>query len=126
VGTIHDEPRDCSDCGVSPGSLHRPGCYVKQCPACGGLWVSCACENAERESLPPLPWTGFYPGVEDCRRLGWYCLRNPQIGTGFIHCSPDHPFAVENLHRLARDGRWNRAARRYEAPRSGNLAREDQ
>lgn len=35
----------CHDCGVVKGELHRWGCDVERCPACGGQVIFCECDD---------------------------------------------------------------------------------
>lgn len=98
------EITDCPDCGCAPGDLHEPGCDVERCPACGKQLISCGCA---------IPWSGTWPGVEECQRLGWYARMVP--GRGWVPCEKDHPDATENLNRLATDAVWNVREQRFEA-----------
>jgi hypothetical protein len=59
----------------------------------------------------PLPWTGHYPGTEECVEFGWYCYFIPN--KGFIACAADHPDASPDLNRLVVHARWDIAQRRY-------------
>lgn len=125
------EVRDCGDCGAKPGDFHLPGCDVERCRLCGGQSISCACNypedehgetrdmtDAERVDLDErvekaggrLPWTGIWPGVEECRELGLWCKwvepgwaggKILAQNTGWVRCSADDPDATEDLNRLA-------------------------
>jgi hypothetical protein len=60
-----------------------------------------------------VPWTGEWPGVADCQRLGLWCYEdpsghgNPAMNYGWISCDKDHPEAREDLNRLCTDCRWD-------------------
>lgn len=105
--------QDCPDCAVAPGACHLDGCDVERCAACGRQRVSCECgrrSDALRQTR--LPWTGEWPGVADCRDLGWYCRRAPD---GWQRCEASAPGATEDLNRLATDeARWNVKRHRFE------------
>lgn len=46
-------------------------------------------------------WTGVWPGVTECRALGWYAkLGNFELGEhGFKTCDANDEGAVEDLNR---------------------------
>ncbi len=104
--------RTCPDCGVKAGAFHLPDCDVERCPYCGRQLLSCGCRR------PPLddrmPWTGTWPGVAECRELGWFAKLVP--GKGWIPCSPEEPGATEDLNRLYTQAGWNRAEKRFVLP----------
>jgi hypothetical protein len=95
---------DCPDCHVRPGRYHEPGCDVERCPYCGGQLLTCLHDPPpdDRE-----PWTGVWPGVQECRELGLWS--RPVPGRGWVPCGPCDPGAGEDLNRLHRDYRWSRA-----------------
>lgn len=134
------EIKDCHDCGASPGELHDLGCDTERCPLCGGQFLQCfhqhRCPTCKEEWIDSecvtdaegwptvvtdadrLPWTGIWPGVEECREFGWYSYfdpanRDPKTGA-WHRCPPDHPQASEDLNRL-HDGEavWSRELKRY-------------
>ena len=37
----------CSDCNVSIGGCHHPGCDLEICPNCGGQLIDCDCLNED-------------------------------------------------------------------------------
>jgi hypothetical protein len=136
--------RDCGDCGVQPGELHVPGCDCERCPACGGQMISCDCiyEAMGREGIDPyeatdhdfaradavwrsrwwgrrIPWSGLFPGTEECVELGWFCHQDTRK-----RCKPDDPRAWPDLNRLATDARWDAEEQRFVARKAGgNIAR---
>jgi hypothetical protein len=97
--TMKAELDDCPDCGVAPGHLHAQDCDVEQCPNCGYQLISCSCED-EPPSDDRLPWTGTWPGVEECREFGLF----EDDGT-------------EDLNRLRTEAVWNRVNKRFVVPR---------
>lgn len=97
----------CS-CGAAPGELHRDMCDVERCPRCGCQYISCGHETTARR----IPWSGEWPGVDQCREWGWYAYLHP--GTGWIACAPDREGATEDLNRLYRECRWNATAQKWE------------
>jgi hypothetical protein len=100
----------CPDCGAKAGEFHRPGCDIEQCPYCGQQLISCDCRRT-----PPLddrmPWTGAWPGVAECRELGWFARLVP--GKGWVPARPDEPGAVEDLSRLHTEATWDRREKRF-------------
>jgi hypothetical protein len=102
--------RTCPDCAVNPGENHLPGCDVERCPACGGQRLSCDCRTRRK----PLPWSGEWPGVVECRQFGWYSFMCP--GRGWVRCAKDHPEASEDLNRLYVDARWDAKRGRFCLP----------
>lgn len=102
---------DCPDCGVSPGANHTPGCDVERCPNCGHQAISCDCEAHECASLKPIPWSGEWPGVAECREFGWYSRMTKH---GWFRTNSSHPEATEDLSRLATDAVWNRDKQVFE------------
>ncbi len=108
------EITDCHDCGADPGRQHIGGCDVARCAYTGKQYISC-CDVVILEDgsydfrMPtdhechPDVWTGEWPGVGDCRRLGWYT--DPDSIWGYM----------EDLNRLATAGRWNRELQQWDA-----------
>jgi len=119
-----EEFKNCHDCGAKPGELHKPGCDTERCPACGGqaltclntspccgkIIASCCGEVIKEEEL--IPWTGIWPGVEECREFGWYSKFKPKEG-GWLKCNKDDPEASEDLNRLYVDAVWSREKKRF-------------
>lgn len=100
------KPRRCPDCRAMPGSPHDEGCDVERCGDCGIQRVQCTCANKT-----PEIWTGEWPGVVDCRRLGFWCMRNP-VGPGWIPVPAGTSGAIEDLNRLATDTYWDAKLKR--------------
>lgn len=105
--------RNCPDCGVAPGSPHEAGCDVERCTVCKGQRLQCVYVNDDGDVVDEHPdhdpkkaaWTGEWPGVAECRELGFYCVERPgtrhPVGGCFWPCTPDYPGAREDLNRLA-------------------------
>ena len=89
--------RPCPDCHVKPDQPHMEGCDVERCTVCHGQRLSCACCGHEPEKAV---WTSEWPGVAECRALGWYC-RVPPGETQSRPCAPGEPGAREDLNRYA-------------------------
>jgi len=66
--TRADKP--CHDCGVAPGSAHKPGCGTARCLVCGGQRLSCECPD--NEGYGDI-WTGLWPGTIECYEYGLVC-----------------------------------------------------
>lgn len=76
---------------------------MERCSVCKRQWISCAHMNHEPEKSK---WTGEWPGVVECRKLGFYCVERPHTnhpkGGWFWPCTPNYPGSREDLNRLAR------------------------
>jgi predicted Zn-ribbon and HTH transcriptional regulator len=64
-------PSTCPDCGVHVGLPHEQGCDVARCPECGTQRIQCD-EPGHDIDDDRAVWTGLWPGLAECRRLGWY------------------------------------------------------
>jgi hypothetical protein len=102
--------RNCSDCGAVPGALHVAGCDVERCPNCGGQALSCGCDYEATDER--LPWTGRWPGDDECEEFGWYSKPNPN-GVGYVPCAKSDPSAGYDLNRLYTDAKWDKAKKRF-------------
>lgn len=61
-----------------------------------------------------LPWTGLWPGVEECREYGFWCKWVE--GQGWVPCGASDPEATENLTRLVLSCTWDREKKRFVLP----------
>jgi hypothetical protein len=107
-------PVTCPDCGVVPGQPHKEGCDVEVCPHCGGQALGCDCEIDPADERRVL-WSGVWPGVVECQRLGWYANMTDN-GGGWKPCDKSAPGATEDLNRLYTDCDWD-AAKQTWVPR---------
>jgi hypothetical protein len=91
------EVTNCPQCDVAPGQEHG-WCDIARCKSTGFQLMQCEGERHEYDGREygehegrcgPSVWTGLWPGVEECRTLGWFT-------------EPDSPHGVrEDLNRLA-------------------------
>jgi len=56
----------CPDCKVDAGKKHKKNCDVERCSVCGSQFISCGCENHDKQFSR---WTGFWPGELEARAL---------------------------------------------------------
>lgn len=86
----------CPDCGASPAEPHQRGCDVERCSVCHlQRWLGCGCEGHDRMEAA---WSGTWPGVDECERLGWYARLTTD---GWEPCGPDDDGSLPDLNRLA-------------------------
>lgn len=102
--------RNCHDCAVAPGAYHKPGCDVERCPLCGGQMITCGCDHGNLKEKDLLPWTGIWPGEEECIKFGFWCKGG--LG-GWIKCDKSDPEARPNLNRLYTDCVWDKAKKAF-------------
>lgn len=48
----------CPDCKVDAGKKHKKNCDVERCSVCGSQYISCGCENHDKQFAY---WNGFTP-----------------------------------------------------------------
>jgi hypothetical protein len=100
---LHEPVETCWDCGAKVGEPCLDLCDVACCLVTGRQRLSCG----EDHDCGRYVFTGWWPGVRECREFGWYIDNVP----GF-----DGP--TEDLNRLAiaaayGEIRWDREAQRY-------------
>jgi hypothetical protein len=131
--------RTCGDCGAKPGEFHQPGCDVERCPYCGDQLISCGCLSDKKKSRwihkNLMPWTGVWPGEEECIEFDLWCRWIPtpgfeenkaKFGTeeafrrlgnrGIGHwgvCTKETPGARPDLNRLHVFSIWDRKKKRF-------------
>lgn len=62
--------KNCHDCGVIPGKMHKVNCDVERCSICGGQLLSCGCKNTKEHDPAFARWTGIWPGELESKYLG--------------------------------------------------------
>ena len=60
------ELRNCPDCGVKPGEVHKHNCDVEMCSVCGGQRLMDSCEGHDKCFAR---WTGIWPGAAEASHL---------------------------------------------------------
>ncbi|MCU7493367.1 MAG: hypothetical protein HF312_19530, partial [Ignavibacteria bacterium] len=62
----------CPDCGVIPGEIHKEGCDVERCSACGEQRLLEHLTGTQCKEHDPgfARWTGFWPGSLESDALG--------------------------------------------------------
>jgi len=90
----------CPGCDVLPGQRHQPDCDVARCHQTGLQRLGCTRPHDHGDD----PWTGTYPGEQECRAYGW------MLPAPF----DDHP----DLNRLYSDAVWNPHTGRWTQPAS--------
>lgn len=112
--------QNCHDCGAKPGRYHSPGCDVERCPECGGQLLSCGCYDEMPPKKNRSPWTGVWPGHEECIEYGFFCKRgppkHPQALLGWYICNADDPEATPDLNRLVMECIWDKKKRKWVLP----------
>lgn len=128
-GQAHKPGCDVERCALCGGQRISCGCVYEVCGiGCDTLETThpevyedgptdemIACYDVVvRLAGGPLVWTGEWPGVAECRELGWYAVLIP--GRGWVRCEKGTPGASEDLNRLVTEGRWDRTARCFVRP----------
>lgn len=103
-------PRPCPDCGVAPGEHHKLGCDVCRCPACGRQELCCDCTFNEKRATKRKPWTGVWPGWEECREYGFWCRLTD---TGYVPATANDPGAIPDLNRLYAECAWDATQQKF-------------
>jgi hypothetical protein len=102
----------CPDCGVRPGSWHRPGCSWAQCPYCGDQLAIC---DHEPPLDDQLPWAGYDFWLDACLELGLFRRR---MAGQWVLCRADDPGSLPDVRRLFDEFAWSRAEKEF-VPRNG-------
>ena len=60
-----------------------------------------------------LPWTGRWPGEEECAAWGWWCKRAHEPQPGYVRCGSGDPEAGPDLNRMGQEARWDVQQRQH-------------
>lgn len=63
-----------------------------------------------------IPWSGLWPGEEECRKFGFWCKENRgrYLEKSFwVECDEDDPEATEDFNRLYTECEWDAEKRQY-------------
>lgn len=71
----------CPECCTPVGGLHKPGCDVERCTACGQQKLTCGCDSGH------TVWTGEWPGTSQGAAL-----------TGVVGCIVMLEFSLAHRH----------------------------
>jgi len=82
--------RNCHDCGVKPGQIHKDGCDVERCSVCGGQRLGDECKGHDKAFAR---WTGIWPGEAEAVFLG-VDLNEPTLKDFFVK-PDDEPHSTE-------------------------------
>lgn len=74
VVVVPIETETCPDCGAAVGVKHKSGCDVAICPTCHTQALT---HGGEDHELVRSAWTGFWPGLVECRQLGFWSVGPP-------------------------------------------------
>jgi hypothetical protein len=110
-----EKNRPCNQCGAEPGERHRDWDDIARCRSTGYQLIQCEGELHEYNGVEygqhegpcgPDIWDGEYPGVKQCRELGWYTTTRDYF-TG-------EERITEDLNRLYGSfAKWDREAERF-------------
>jgi hypothetical protein len=98
----------CPDCGVVKGELHECGCDVERCPECGGQLLSCGHTVKDSDRMP---WTGRWPGVDECEEYGLYAYYSSDAG--WVKCGKNDPGAGPDLNALPEVCSWDKNLKKW-------------
>jgi hypothetical protein len=87
------------------------GCYgvEQEDPEAEAVFYPCPCGEWPEDSIR-LPWTGIWPGQEECVEFGWYAKFD---GSRWVRCTKDDPEGGPDLNRLVVSARWDKAKKRF-------------
>ena len=106
------KPMPCGDCGCKVRELHHDYCDVERCPNCGGQLLSCGCRRTQKLMGMRRPWSGVWPGYDECIEFGWYSKMIPgQVG--WHSCPESDPDGTPDLNRLYVDAHWDKKLQRF-------------
>ncbi|MFZ2150529.1 MAG: hypothetical protein WAZ12_01885 [Candidatus Absconditicoccaceae bacterium] len=57
----------CPSCNTKIGQIHKPGCEIEICSACGKQRISCYCKGKHDPAF--ARWTGIWPGKAEAKFL---------------------------------------------------------
>ncbi len=109
----------CPDCRVKVGQLHLKGCTGERCPFCGFQAHTCDCPFeawAPRFRALRMAWSGYWPGVTECWKYGFWCSYAPGRWGGWVQCGEGELGAREDLNRLLAVCDWDRDTRHWILP----------
>jgi len=101
----------CPDCAVLIGQIHSQNCDVERCMKCGYQRITCDCKQLEGDVRQP--WSGFWPGVEQCQKFNLWAKRN-ENGVGWVSCDEGDPKSREDLNKLYEEFKWNPKSMEFE------------
>lgn len=102
----------CPHCTLDDKSrMHKQGCPLEQCPACGRHLRKCVCSSSGPDAaMDRLPMPSKDPSYLACEALGWFVKLEGDV---WVQCGADSAGAIPDVSRLYSEARWDSLQKQF-------------